>query len=134
MCGTSMNSESSLHTNELLDLPIEGQHSITAEGTYTYFILVKGEAMKAIGIFHHDLLVVDRSAKPSSQDLVVASIGGELRLKKLHKTYRGKYFLLPAHSMTEALEVTKESEVYIWGVVTHAVRTYQKEETLTPTQ
>ena len=51
----------------------------------TFFVRVSGDSMINVGIFDHDILVVDRSLIPTKQAIVVASIDGELVVKKLMK-------------------------------------------------
>ena len=43
----------------------------------TYFVKSSGDSMTGAGIGNGDLLVVDRSRKPSHGDIVIAAIDGE---------------------------------------------------------
>ena len=47
-----------------------------------YFLRVEGESMVGAGIHHGDVVVVDRALDPANGDVVVASIDGELTLKR----------------------------------------------------
>ena len=49
----------------------------------TFFVRVEGESMIEAGIFHNDILVVDRSVKPVHGDIVVAQVDGEFTVKEL---------------------------------------------------
>jgi DNA polymerase V len=64
----------------------------------------------------------DKSLRPTSLDVVIAIIDGQLTVKELHKTHKGKWFLLPANPKFEAIEITDAMELMIWGVVTHVVQ------------
>jgi DNA polymerase V len=72
--------------------------------------------MKDAGIFDGDVVVVDRSVKPSDGAVVVAVINGETSLK-LYK--RGTPPRLSfANRDMPAFPLEDVSEVQIWGVVT----------------
>lgn len=49
----------------------------------TFFVRVEGESMIDAGIFHNDILVVDRTMKPLHGDIVVAQVDGEFTVKEL---------------------------------------------------
>ena len=57
----------------------------------TFFVRVSGDSMINVGIFDNDILVVDRSLVPVRQSIVIASIDGELVVKKLAKDRIKKY-------------------------------------------
>ena len=44
---------------------------------------VSGDSMINVGIFNNDILIVDRSLTPVIHSIVIASIDGELVVKKL---------------------------------------------------
>lgn len=74
--------------------------------------------MTGVGIFDGDLLVVSRAKEPSSGDVVVAALGGDMTVKKL-KRHGGRWWLMPANPDHAPIEVNMELEV--WGVVTHVL-------------
>jgi len=47
---------------------------------------VINEAMKKSGIFTGDLLIVDRSLKPKSGDIVIAELDGELLVRRYERS------------------------------------------------
>lgn len=55
----------------------------------TFFLRVEGDSMIGAGIHDRDLLVVDRSLRPASGDIVVASIDGEFTVKYFCKDAEG---------------------------------------------
>ena len=59
----------------------------------TFFVRVPGDSMINVGIFDNDILVVDRSLIPVRQSIVIASIDGELVVKKTSKRQNKKRFL-----------------------------------------
>ena len=86
----------------------------------TFIVKAKGSSMTDAGILSGDLLIVDRSIDPKSNDIVIASIFGDLTVKKLQKKAKS-LFLLSANSDYPSIEVKEEMECFIWGVVTYII-------------
>jgi DNA polymerase V len=102
--------ESELDLNEyLIDHPAE-----------TFFVRAKGDSMQQAGIFDNDLLIVDRSLNPKDNDIVIAAVGGELTVKRLCIKH-GQPWLLPANPNYQPIAIKEGSELYVWGVVVHAI-------------
>ena len=88
----------------------------------TFFVRVSGDSMINVGIFDHDILVVDRSLIPTKQAIVVASIDGELVVKKLMKNNKMNYFYLKsANENYPIINLNSSSDTIIWGVVTYSI-------------
>ena len=49
----------------------------------TFFVKVSGLSMIKAGIQHGDILIVDRSIEPIHNKIVIASLNGELTVKRL---------------------------------------------------
>ncbi len=86
----------------------------------TFFVRVEGDSMINAGIYHDDILVVDRSIPPSNNKVVIAVVFGELTVKRLARK-QDKIFLIAENPNYEPIEVTSEMEMQIWGVATHVV-------------
>jgi len=86
----------------------------------TFIVKAKGPSMTDAGILSGDLLIVDRSIDPKSNDIVIASIFGDLTVKKLQKKKKS-LFLLSANSDYPSIEVKEEMECFIWGIVTYII-------------
>lgn len=89
----------------------------------TFFARVVGDSMKDMGIFNGDLLVVDRSVKPSEGKPVVCFLNGEFTLKKI-SVREGKVYLLPANKDFPVIEVGPDEQFVVWGVVTHVIKSF----------
>lgn len=88
----------------------------------TFIVRVSGWSMSGAGIFDGDLLIVDRSLKPRSGQIVVAVTAGEMVVKRL-RLKGGRWWLVPEapeHDEFKAVEMSEDSE--IWGVVKNVVR------------
>ena len=86
----------------------------------TFIVKAKGSSMIDVGILSEDLLIVDRSIIPKNNDIVIASIFGDLTVKKLQKK-ENSLFLLSANSDYPSIQVKEEMECFIWGVVTYII-------------
>ena len=81
------------------------------------------DAMKASGLHHDDVLVIDKALIPVSGCIVVAAFNGEFLVRRYQPTARG-YLLLSDDEMAgSSVRVNELIECEIWGVVTHAIHT-----------
>ena len=76
--------------------------------------------MVEAGILSGDLLIVDRSLTPNNENIVIASVFGDLTVKKLCKK-GSSLFLVSANNEYSSIEVKEEMECFIWGVVTYVI-------------
>lgn len=88
----------------------------------TFFVRVSGDSMIKAGIHHNDILIVDRSLEPKPSKIVIASLNGELTVKRLHRE-NGKIFLLAENDAFPPIEINAEIDFRIWGVVTNVIHT-----------
>ena len=111
--------DKTLDLNELL---IEHPHA-------TYFVRVQGESMRDAGIYHGDLLIVDRARSPKSGDIIIAALNGEFTVKywrfKTHwdSVQEAKHYgeLVAAHPSYPTIKVGDEDDFMIWGVVCYTI-------------
>ena len=88
----------------------------------TFIVRVSGDSMTGAGIFDGDLLVVDRSIKSKSGQIVVAVADGDMLVKRLERR-KGQWWLVPDapdHYEFTPLPMGEGSE--IWGVVKNVIR------------
>ena len=76
--------------------------------------------MKESGIFVGDLLIVDRSLKPKSGDIVIVELEGELSVRRYERVGK-KVTLSTDSSYIEAIHLSTVVDFTIWEVVTAAV-------------
>lgn len=87
----------------------------------TFLVKVQGDSMQGVGINSGDILVVDKSLPTADGKIVIAVLDGEMTVKRLKKD-KNKLFLMPENENYSPIEIKKESELMIWGVVTGVVR------------
>lgn len=85
----------------------------------TFFLRVSGDSMTGAGIHSGDLLLVDRSLTPKTNDIVIAAIHNELTVKRLGQ-YKERWFLQSENPDYPCLEIPEDS--HIWGVVKYSIR------------
>jgi DNA polymerase V len=86
----------------------------------TFFLRVSGSSMIKAGINNNDILIVDRSLEPSHGKIVIASINGELTVKRLYKV-GSKVKLVAENDAYAPIDITEEMDMRIWGVVTNVI-------------
>lgn len=86
----------------------------------TFFMKASGDSMIGLGIFPDDLLVIDRSIKPRSGQIVVAAVQGEYTLK-VFKILDQKIFLMPANPKYKPIIIHNPDDLQIFGVLTYNI-------------
>ncbi len=86
----------------------------------TFFVRVAGDSMIDAGIHPGDILIVDRSLEPADKKVVIAVINRELTVKRIRMS-RGRIYLMPENEKYKPIEIEKEMNFDIWGVVTKVI-------------
>ena len=86
----------------------------------TYYVRVNGDSMSGAGILSGDLLIVDRSIEVTNNCIVVAHLDGEFTVKRIKKIKK-KIFLQAENNNYKPIEITKEMDFELFGVVAHAI-------------
>ena len=101
--------------DDYLDERIDLNETLVPNPPASFLWRVSGNSMIEAGIYHGDLLLVDRSLTPVHGDVVVAIVNGERSLKRLHLdgdrprlSFENGSF--PAYPLPEL------ADVEIWGV------------------
>ncbi|WP_252109159.1 MULTISPECIES: translesion error-prone DNA polymerase V autoproteolytic subunit [unclassified Halomonas] len=90
--------------------------------TQTFYLTAIGDSMEGWGIFHDDLLVVDRSIQPRLGHILVALFDGEVLIKR-YALYQGTPHLCSAHPLYPPLPLSG-TECQLWGVVRAVIHEY----------
>tara|TARA_B100001109_G_C18477036_1_gene296181 strand:- start:45 stop:494 length:450 start_codon:yes stop_codon:yes gene_type:complete len=104
------------HMHSKLDL----NELLVEHPSATYYVRVIGDSMLGAGIVSGDLLVVDRSIEVKNNCIVVAHIDGDFTVKRIKKV-KNKMFLLAENKNYKPIEITKEMDFELFGVVTHSI-------------
>lgn len=85
-----------------------------------YMARVTGDSMIEENIFTGDILIVDAKLEPRDGQIVVASLDGEMTVKKLRRK-DGKIYLISANQKYLPIEITGYCKFEIQGVVKHII-------------
>jgi DNA polymerase V len=92
----------------------------------TFVARASGDSMVGAGIFHGDLLIINRALTARDGSIVVAELQGEFTLKRL-RYHAGKPWLCPENVKYRPLRVTEEMSFMVWGVVKHSIRVHRSD-------
>ena len=107
-------------TDDYVERHLDLNEYLVKRPSATFFVRVEGDSMINAGIYENDILVVDRSIKPTDGKIVIAVVNGELTVKRLSDK-PGHLCLLPENPRYNPIEITEEVEFSIWGVVRHVL-------------
>lgn len=110
-------------TEDLVEDRIDLASMLVNKPSDTFLVKAAGESMIDAGIKDGDLLIVDRSIRPSNGKIVIAAVDGQLTVKFLILK-KGKPFLMPANAEFAPIPVDPENGVLIWGVVTNSIHAH----------
>ena len=74
---------------QYLEPPLDLNEFLIKRPAATYFVRVEGDSMIGAGIHDGDLLIVDRSLRPASGDVIIASIDGDFTVKTFRRDKDG---------------------------------------------
>ena len=104
------------HIQEKLDIAAY----LVKDHKNTFLVRASGDSMIGAGIFDGDLLIVDRSLPHLNGRVIVASIDGGLTVKRLI-IEEGVQYLKPENRGFKTIEITENSDLHIWGIVTNVL-------------
>lgn len=94
----------------------------------TFYAKVTGDSMSAEGITEGDILIIDRSIEAEHGDLAVCCIDGEFTLKRLCLNRGDRIYLMPSNRKYKPIEVTKDNDFMIWGVVIYTIKANRRRQ------
>lgn len=93
----------------------------------TFFVRVAGDSMIGEGIHDGDLLVVDRSIRPASGDVIIAAVDGEFTVKRYCKDREtGRIYLHAENPAFPDITISPGQELDYFGKVIAFVHPYHK--------
>jgi DNA polymerase V len=92
----------------------------------TFFFRMNGDAMIEDGIFSSDVLIVDRSIKPSNGKIIVAILDGELLVRRLQKNFNSVELVAANKKMSSIQLSAFDERSNVWGVVTCVIHVLEK--------
>ena len=127
---------------QYLEPPLDLNELLVKRPAATYFVRVEGDSMIEAGIHDGDLLVVDRSLRPASGDVIIASVDGDFTVKTLRfgnreegsgkrevgegKMNNIEIRLEPANPKYSAIVLKPDQELDYFGTVTSCIHQFYK--------
>ena len=90
----------------------------------TFMAYANGDSMIDAGIYHGDILIIDRSLNAKDGDIVIAVLNGEFTVKKL-SIIKGIFSLIPSNKNYEPIQINLDMEFKVWGVVTTSIKRFR---------
>lgn len=86
----------------------------------TFFIRVIGDSMMNAGINSGDILIVDRSLSVANNKIAIVRINDEFTVKRI-KIEGNKIVLIAENDKYKPIEIKKETDFEVWGIVTFVI-------------
>ena len=119
------------------ETPLDLNELLVKRPAATFFVKVQGDSMIGEGIRDGDLLVVDRSLRPASGDIIIACVDGDFTVKTLRvgkreegkgkrEEGRGKreVWLEPANPKFPVIKLKPGQELDYFGKVTACIHRF----------
>ena len=90
----------------------------------TFMAYVNGDSMIDAGIYHKDILIIDRSLNAKNDDIIIAILNGEFIVKKL-SIIGNVFHLISSKKECESIQITLDMEFEIWGVVIASIKKFR---------
>ena len=108
---------------QYLEPPLDLNELLVKRPAATFFVRVSGDSMIGAGIHDGDILVVDRSLRPASGDVIIASVDGEFTVKTYRRD-RGGVRLEPANPAFPVIRIKSGQELDYFGKVTACIHRF----------
>ncbi len=103
--------------DDYLDGNLDINEHLIRNPSSTFLCRCKGDSMIGAGIYHDDILVIDKSLKAKSGDVIIAILDGAFTIKRFLKN-GNNIVLQPSNANYPPLDVSNRSDFEIWGKVT----------------
>ncbi len=88
----------------------------------TFFFKMNSNAMEAASICAGDVLIVDRSIKPTSGKIIVAAVNGELFVRRYELQGFNTILLTTGNTKQKDMVIDEYAAFSSWGVVTCVIK------------
>lgn len=103
--------------------PLDLNELLVKRPAATFFVRVQGSSMTGAGINDGDLLVVDRSLRPASGDVIIACVDGDFTVKTYRRDKDG-IRLEPANPDFPVIRIKPGQELDYFGKVTASIHRF----------
>ena len=108
--------------------PLDLNELLVRRPAATFFVRVQGDSMIGEGIHDGDLLVVDRSLRPASGDIIIACVDGDFTVKRIvfsrESGGRARTRLVAANPAYPEIVLSPGQELDFFGKVTACIHRF----------
>jgi len=108
---------------DFIDLTIDLNKELIKNPPSTFLARIDGDSMQDVSICNGDIVVIDKSLKPTEGKIVVAFLNGAFTVKRIRFEQTGCW-LCAENPKYPAIRVTDQSDFQIWGVVVHVIKSF----------
>ncbi len=112
---------------QYMESPLDLNELLVKRPAASFFLRVSGDSMIGAAIQDGDLLVVDRSLRPASGDIIIAAVDGEFTVKTYRKDRNGVR-LEPANPDFPVIRLKPGQELDYFGKVTACIHRFGKHQ------
>ena len=105
------------------ETPLDLNELLVKRPAATFFVRVQGDSMIGEGIHDGDILVVDRSLRPASGDVIIACVDGDFTVKTYRRDKEGVR-LEPANPDFPAIHIRRGQQLDYFGKVTASIHRF----------
>ena len=107
--------------DDFKEIRISLDRELVKNSESTFYARVNGNSMIDAGISDGDMIVIDRSLLAENNKIAVCFLDGEFTVKRIVKRAK-KLFLKPENSNYKEIEIEKENNLIVWGIVTYVIK------------
>ncbi|GIU11949.1 translesion error-prone DNA polymerase V autoproteolytic subunit [Shewanella glacialipiscicola] len=109
---------------DYVELPLSLDQLLVDHPSSTWFGRAVGRSMEGVGIYHGDILVIDRAAQRRNMAIVVASYNGEFTVKLLDEKRRLLVSIDQQQNMT-SIAIDDADTFSVEGVIIKSIRLHE---------
>lgn len=109
--------------NDYIEKDLDLNELMIENPAATFFARAQGYSMIDAGILPGDILVINRALEPQSGSIVVCVVNEEFTVKRLVHV-NGRWQLQAENPDFPVIELNDDSEMQVWGIVTHAIHSF----------
>jgi DNA polymerase V len=111
---------------DVAEASLDLQALVVRRPAATFFLRMRGDAMRGAGVFSGDILVVDRSLRPTARRLIVLAVAGELVVRRYLRAVASHRVIFVAAGDDASVVVPlgegdDSLQAIVWGVVTYVI-------------
>lgn len=103
--------------DDFMERGIDLNEQLILNKSATFFFRMNSEAMTNAGIYVGDVLIVDRSIKPTNGKIIVAAVNGDLFVRYFDQNFN-KTILSAANKKFGDIVLDEFTQFMCWGIVT----------------